>query len=130
MKLNNESEATPAIDSAILTVLQHHRCGTLLTDLSEKLREATEAARREGKKATLTLKIDIKPAGKVPGALTIQDDVKVTLPKPEKVESIFFADDDNSLHRNDPRQKELPLKMVSGGNQTVEAETLKVAAQG
>lgn len=121
-------EATPAIDSAILTVLQHHRCGTLLTDLSEGLREATEAARREGKQAVLTLKIILKPAGKVPGALTIQDDVKVTLPKPERVESIFFADENGALHRNDPRQKELPLKMVDGGR-PMEVETLKVAAQ-
>ena len=124
--MNANNDSTPGIDSGIMTVFQHHRGGELLTDLSQGMREATEAARREGKQATLVLKIVVKPAGKVPGAFVIQDDVKVTLPKPEKIESFFFADEHGTLHRTDPNQKELPLKMVEGGK-PVEVETLRRA---
>jgi len=38
--------------------------------------------------------------------------VKTKLPEPERGMTIFYATDDNRLVRNDPRQQQLPLRVV------------------
>ncbi len=119
----------PGIDSAFLTLLQHHRSGQVLNDLSAAMREATEAAQLQGKKAVITLKINIEPAAKAAGAVVVTDDVKVKLPEPQTRGSFFFSDDRGNLFRDDPRQKELPLlKTVDGGKSFDVVELKKVAA--
>ena len=120
---NTEQEALP-IDSAFLSLLQLHRNGQALDDLSQAMREATEAAQLQGKVAVITLKIAIKPAGNGSGAIVVADDIKVKLPMPDKVTSFFFCDEAGNLHRNDPRQKELPLRSIEGGA-PVDVQTLK-----
>ena len=110
-----QTEATPAIDPCFLHLLQQHRGGDVLNDMALCIREATEAVQLLGKPATITLKLAIRPAGKAHGAVTVQDDIKMTLPKQDRPASFFFADDKGNLLREDPRQTRLPLRMVAGG---------------
>lgn len=114
----------PAIDSAFLSLLQLHRRGEVLTDLSKAMREATEACQLLGKPAVITFKVAIKPAGNGSGAVVVADDIKVKLPMPDKVTSFFYCDEQGNLHRNDPNQRELPLRTIEGGA-AVNVETLK-----
>lgn len=102
----------PAIDSGFLTLLQNHRGGQALCDLSEGLRKAIQAAQLQGKPAGIVLKIAIKPAGQGCGAIIVADDIKVKLPENEKVTSFFYSDEAGNLHRNDPKQRELPLRTI------------------
>lgn len=122
--INKPEPEAPPINSAFLTLLQQHRSGQALNDLADAMREAIEAAQLTGKPSFISLKIGFKPAGNGSGAVVVADDVKVKLPQAEKVTSFFYTDDDGNLHRNDPRQRELPLRTVQGGA-AVDVDTLK-----
>jgi hypothetical protein len=121
-----DSDVMPAIDAAFLQLLQQHRSGQVLSDLSAAMRQATEAAQLQGKPAGITLKIVIKPAGNGSGAVVVADQITTKLPVPAAATSFFFADEHGNLLRNDPRQKELPLRAITGG-QPVAVETLRTA---
>lgn len=113
MSDKNNGEA-PAIDGAFLAMLQNHRRGEVLSDLAEGLRDVTDAVRETGKGGKLILEIKIRPAAKG-GAMVVEDVVKTSLPKTEAEGSIFFADSDGNLLREDPNQKTLPLREIQGG---------------
>lgn len=115
MKTTNQSaDAGPAVDGAFLAMMQNHRRGESLSDLAAALREVTEAVRHTGKPGSVTLKVKIRPAAKG-GAMVVEDEVKTTLPKSEIEGSIFFADDQGNLLREDPNQRTLPLRSIEGG---------------
>lgn len=109
---NDTPTSTPPPDTAFLQLLQHHRSGHLLSDLSQAVREAVEASQLLGKPAGLTLKIAIKPAGNGSGAVVVADKLTVKLPEELPQSSFFYTDEAGNLHRNDPNQKELPLRVV------------------
>lgn len=111
-KTNAESQ--PPIDGNFINFLQNHRRGEIISDLSSKVRELVDAVTRLGKGGTMMLKISVKPASKG-GALVIEDEIKVAPPKEEVEGSIFFADKDGNLLREDPNQRMLPLKSIKGG---------------
>lgn len=101
-------------DNTFLTVLQRKEINDgLLTEASEQLRQAALAAMRSGKKATVTVVLTLEPEK---GALSIGATVNSKVP-PNKSDSltIFYVDDDGGLHRNNPRQRELPLQAHDGG---------------
>lgn len=108
------AEAGPAIDGAFLAMMQNHRRGETLSDLGEALREVTEAVKLTGKAGSFSLKVKIRPASKG-GAMIVEDSVTTSLPKTEAEGSIFFADDEGNLLREDPNQKTLPLREIKGG---------------
>lgn len=83
--------------------LLEHDAGETVKIASRALAETAAAAMAQGKKATLTLKIAISPAGST-NAATVQVSVSQTLPQPEPAASIFFADDAGNLTRDDPKQ--------------------------
>jgi hypothetical protein len=122
---NTLNAELPQVDSAFLNVLQHHRGGAVLTDLADAMREVTEAVQLSGKAGGVTLRILVQPAG-ARGAIIIADDIKTTLPKLDKVTSIFFADDNGNLVRNDPNQRELPLRSIDGGAEVLHQPLQKV----
>jgi hypothetical protein len=120
-------EAMP-IETAFLQLMQKHRAGDCLHELGVGLRELTKAVQLNGKGGTITLKISVKPASNIKGAVSVSDDITVKAPKLEKGGSLFYADSDGALHRDDPNQKLLELRTVSGGQHDGAVELKKVDA--
>lgn len=98
---------TPRTFSATVDAL---RFGTLGDEATKALRELALACQDTGRKGSITLVLELKP-GKG-GQLEVFDNLKLSMPKPEKGSSLMFATPEGNLQRNDPRQQELPLKSV------------------
>ncbi len=97
--------------------LQETREGALHAELSERLAEITQAALTHGRKGSLTLSITVAP-NKDGVTLTVSDDLKVKLPEGDRGAAVFWADEHGNLSRRNPRQPELPLQGLSGGQTT------------
>jgi len=98
-----------------MDLLREHRNGLTHDELSDALQELVAAVAEERKAGTLTLKITVKPQGD--GAVMVMDEVKVVPPKKTKGGSLFFVTPENNLQRQDPRQADLPLRAISGGEE-------------
>lgn len=105
--------------------LQEQRNGVLHAELSEALAEVSAAVLQHNKPGKLGLAITVKPAGNAQFTVFVSDEVKVTVPQPDKPTSMFFADDDGNLSRRDPRQAELPLRDVSAPEEKPEPREAK-----
>lgn len=126
MNQPTQDQAAPATDSRFFGMMQVHRHGEMQNDLSAALRDITQAAQLMGKPATLTLKITVKPAAQIKGAVLIEDDISVKLPKQEKENSIFYSDADGNLLREDPKQMKLALRVIEAPAVSEQgAETLR-----
>lgn len=101
----------PGIDGAFVGLLQNHRKGGALSDLSAAVREVVDAVRATGKGGAIAFKIKVRSAAKS-GAMIVEDEIKITLPKTEAEGSIFFADGEGNLLREDPEQRKLDLRTV------------------
>lgn len=86
--------------------LQEHKKGALATELATTLQDVVAAVIEHEKKGSVTLKIDVAPS-KDGMTVFITDEVKSTVPKPERGGSIMFPDANGNLHRNDPNQMRL-----------------------
>lgn len=92
-------------------MLQTHNAGEACNELADAQRLAIEAVARTGKAATVTLAIKYSPAAK--GAFAVSFSIpKLKVPVEERTGSLWFGDEDGNLSRENPRQKELPLKTV------------------
>ncbi len=127
MKLNNEPDEPSHIDPSFTNLLQQHRLGGCLDELGQALRDVTDAALLTGNPGVITLKIMIDPTKS--GAVEIYDDVKITMPKSEKVGSLFFVGENGALQRNNPAQLEMPLRSIQGGAAPVDVENLRQVTQ-
>ena len=116
----------PTIDNSFTNLLQQHRHGEALNELGQALRNITDAAQLTGNPGCITLKILIAPTKS--GAVEIMDDIKLTLPKAEKIGSLFFVGENGALVRNNPNQLEMPLRSIEGGA-AVDVSTLKQVSQ-
>ncbi|TDH57527.1 hypothetical protein E2F47_01795 [Mycobacterium eburneum] len=96
------SDETPEFASLLL----NHAKGRAHDEASAKLREAVEAVRNTGKSAKVTVELSIEPVAKIPNAYRIQDKVTSKIPEEPRT-SMWFADDNGGLHRNDPNQRSL-----------------------
>lgn len=108
------------------TILGQIRRGELLDECSEKISQAVAALRLTGKRASITLKLDLVPLTRgCVDSINIDARVSAKLPEPEKKAAVFFTDENNGLHRNDPRQAEFEnLKVVEGGQQEKPAKVV------
>lgn len=80
--------------------------GEFALDLSQKLTEAAKAVKGMGKKASITIKLDIEPAKKIAGPAVMFNALATpSMPKPEPMASVMFVDDDGTLTRDDPNQR-------------------------
>lgn len=77
--------------------------GAAMMECGEKLHALAEIVQRRDGAGTLVLKLKVKPFKG--SALIFTHEVKVTEPKPEPIQGIFYADD-QGFSRNDPRQAE------------------------
>jgi hypothetical protein len=117
--MKEKSELPP---NGFMTVLQRKELNDgLLTEASEELGKAALAAKLSGKKASITLTLTLEP--QKGGAISVGATVNAKVPQTKEDSlTIFFVDDDGGLHRDNPRQRELPLQSHDGGIATVEAE--------
>lgn len=103
------------LDGAALRMLQNHRSGEVLSDLSEAIREIAQAVSLTGKPGSVTLKLILKPASRASNALVVEDEIRKTSPKTERHGSVFFTDKEFNLLRDNPAQLSMDLKVVEGG---------------
>jgi len=105
--------------------------GNTELELHHKLKELIGHVRSTAKKGTITLTLTVKPGkGANTAQLVIEDDVIVKMPKMEREITVFFADDNNTLSRNDPRQPKLTFTPRStAGVDTTTGEILTHDAQ-
>jgi hypothetical protein len=108
----NPTGAKPAAalpEGGFLQTLQTMRKGCSLADLEANMRELVAHVRRTRKPGSMTWKVKVSPNSKGNvEILAIDDDVSIKLPKTEGGVTIYYADDDGRLLRNDPRQMEHP----------------------
>lgn len=105
---------TEPISNAFYTLLQNHRDGAVLNELTDAMRAAGDAAEQTGKPATFTLSFTMTPTGG--GAFAMSDDIKTKLPQLPKRASIFFRNPETGmLQRDNPSQLKLELRAVTGG---------------
>ena len=111
MKNNRNNESAPAIDRAALSILENHKNGRIITDISAALKQVTAAVQLTGKGGSVTLTMKINPASKGDAStLVFLPKVKTSIPESEVPGSIFYADSDFNLVREDPNQAKLDLK--------------------
>jgi hypothetical protein len=94
------------------------RRGRLLSELSEAETALVAAVRQTGRKGRLVLSIQYGIGGTDNSILMLSADVDVRLPKQQIVPTVVYADDDNHLHRNDPRQSEMRPVVEQAAQQT------------
>lgn len=83
--------------------LREQSKGASHDELSDALHSLVESVLDTGRKGTLqyTIMVDPKGAG---GALVVTDQIKLRPPERDRDGSIFWADDDGNLRRQDPKQ--------------------------
>ncbi|MBB3040175.1 hypothetical protein [Hoyosella altamirensis] len=96
----------PAEGQDFAAVLLQHAKGRAHVEISRLMSEVIEAVTETGKPGSVAITLTFTPDKDQPNLIKIQD--KVAHKKPvEPRRSVWFADDDNSLHRNDPHQASL-----------------------
>ncbi|BBZ65785.1 hypothetical protein MINS_12140 [Mycolicibacterium insubricum] len=94
-------------------VLVGHNKGLAHDKASRLLRDAVEAVKLTGKKATVTVALTISPLKNNRRAVQVGDKVTAAIPEP-KLESVWYADDEGGLHRNDPEQYRIDYEPTNG----------------
>jgi hypothetical protein len=84
--------------------LREQSGGDTHEELGEGLHDLIARVRDTGKGGKLTLTVSIKPLKDDLNVLIVTDEIKLSLPEHDRKGSMFYADDDNNLVRNDPRQ--------------------------
>lgn len=93
----------------IAQFLREHAGGRLHDEASEKLAQLVSAVNETGNKGTLTIVLKVAPMkGMDDGVLQVTDDVKLKAPEGPRSGTLFYADDEGNLHRENPRQQRIP----------------------
>lgn len=104
--------------------LREQAAGRTHDELSEALAEVTAAVKDTGKKGSITLTISITPLKNGGGALTVSDAVKKAVPQHDRRTTVFYADNDGNLTRDDPMQPTFEgLRTVPATGELLEAPT-------
>lgn len=106
--------------------LAEQRKGVLHAELSDALNELVAAVGQTGRGGDLILKVRVKPAAKMSGAVVVTDDVVVKKPAGDRGDALYFIDKHNNLSRENPDQPRLPLREV-GQPDTPQASAAKEA---
>ena len=80
--------------------------GRTHTELSRQMQLLVAAVEETGKGGSITLTIKVSPT-KSDGVLEVVDNVTVKAPTHTRAASLFYADDDHNLVRDNPRQESL-----------------------
>ena len=101
-------------DQDFAAVLMQHAGGRAHTEASKKLTELIAAVTETGKKGSISVTLTVSRDKEMSRVVKIDDSIKANVPK-ETRRSLWFPDDNNRLHRNDPTQDSLfdePAKKV------------------
>lgn len=106
------------INGGFLAVVQSLQKGDSIRELDAALAALVQAVERTGKGGSLTYTIKIKPMKPGSKTLLIEDcPPNAKEPVDERPISIWFADANGQLVRNDPRQQELKFSVETGGQE-------------
>lgn len=125
-------KTTETPDASFLATAQRHAGGAILTEMSTALADVVRGVLQTAGKGSVTLKIDVAPAGRGKAALVVTHEVKAKVPVEKASGSIWFGTDAGELVRNDPNQNELrftdePVVVVGGLETTAEKPKAKAA---
>ncbi|HET7397656.1 MAG TPA: hypothetical protein VFJ94_03950 [Intrasporangium sp.] len=84
--------------------LREQSRGTTHDELSEGLHDLVQRVRDTGKKGAITLVISVELMKGSDKAVIVSDEIKLKLPEHDRDTSLFFADRNGNLVRNDPDQ--------------------------
>jgi hypothetical protein len=110
-------QAEQAVDTAakadvvsvnIIETLAQVRKGGLVFDMAQKFQELVQAVRDTGKKGKFKVTLTLTPEDGDSGALTVKDEIVLTKPEEGKPATFFYATEQGTLQREDPRQGNLP----------------------
>jgi hypothetical protein len=99
-------------------ILREIAGGELVDELGDSIRDLNTAIEAAQKGGSITLKIDIKPAGRGSGALEVSYNITTKKPQLAARASIMFGTPEGDLLATDPRQQQLDLKSVSSDQPT------------
>lgn len=88
-------------------VLREYRRGALVDEATAALAEVVKGVRETGKSGSVTLTIKVSHQKGDRDVMELEAAVNGKPPKEPLPAAIFFADEDGSLHRQDPKQREL-----------------------
>lgn len=98
------------VSTNAVTVLENVRRGQFLYDLSSALEELVASVREHKRGGSVTVKLSLDPMNPGDGdTLQLSDEIMVKKPKPTRAKSIFFSTKQNTLVREDPRQRTMDL---------------------
>lgn len=98
------------------TVLLALGRGATERELSEALHDLVARVRDTRKKGVLTYTLEVAPLKGESDALMLSDAIKLKLPEHDRAASIFFADRDGNLVRDDPNQPSLFGQVLREGS--------------
>lgn len=87
------------------TLMETLRSGEANQKASEKLADVAAAVARTGKAGSLTITLNVKPAGE--GRVMISDNSKTSTPELPTQDSLYFVTKAGDLSRKDPYQTRL-----------------------
>jgi len=97
------------------------RGGNTHHELSLAYQQATEAAKRTGKTASITFTVKIKPNGDRQCEVT--DSITKKIPEPSRGSTIMFVDDDNNLTRS---IRQMNLSDIKTTNDNAKGELVEI----
>ena len=105
-----EPNAEEAPQGHFIAMLAAKTGGVTLSEIDEKIAKLVCSVLATGKPGKLTYTIKISRNGGK--GVKVEDEVSVKEPKLETGISFFFADENGTLTRNDPRQMNIPFRPV------------------
>lgn len=106
----DQNAPTPTEFAALLI---GHSKGRAHDTASKLLRDAVEAVKQTGRRASVTVTFDISQIKNNSRMVQIGDKVTAKIPE-EKSDSVWFTDDEGGLHRNDPEQLRMEYGTADG----------------
>lgn len=94
--------------------VEGHARGTLDDELTAAMAEVTQAVTSLNEKGQVVVKITITPAGSGGRTVSVAGVVEAKPPTPAPEVSIFYADGDGGLHRDDPYQTRIGVDPETG----------------
>jgi len=100
--------------SALLETLKQQRKGAFIEELEEKFSELVHSVHDVNKAGKITITLKLKPLkpGVESDTVTLEDEINLTTPKPDKKASVFYATPSGTLSRTDPNQMEMKLDVI------------------